>query len=91
MQDVTVNVSYVTDEARAEGETLQMLLQDAYKGNATFFAKRETADEVMKNYPYFRITGFEKSYPTRLIIDVTENAEVYAVERSEGEYYVLSS
>ena len=91
VQDVTVNVSYVTDEARAEGETLQMLLQDAYKGNATFFAKRETADEVMKNYPYFRITGFEKSYPKRLIIDVMENAEVYAVERSEGEYYVLSA
>ena len=91
VRDVTVNVSYVTEEARVEGETLQACLQDAYKGNSTFFAKREIADEVMKAYPYFRITGFEKSYPKRLIIDVTENAEVYALEKGEGEYYVLSA
>ena len=92
VQDVTVNVSYVTDEAREEGETLQKLLQYAYKGNLTFFAKREIADEVMKEYPYFRITGFEKAYPKRLVIDVTENAEVYAIENASGEeYYVLSA
>ena len=46
----------------------------------------------MEDYPYFRITSFEKSYPKRIVIEITENAEVYAVEKTAGEaYYILNA
>ena len=89
---VTVNVNYVTEAAKVEGELLQTRLEESYEGASTLFAKQKIADEVLKDYPYFRITGFEKSYPKRLVIDVTENAEVYAIEKTAGqEYYILSA
>jgi hypothetical protein len=89
---VTVNVTYVTAEAKTEGQLLQERLEKAYEGDSTFFVHRKKAEEVLSEYPYFRITGFEKSYPKRIVIDVTENAEVYAIEKTAGEeYYVLSA
>ena len=89
---VTVNVTYVTAEAKTEGEFLQAQLEKAYEGSSTFFVKQKTAEEVLSDYPYFRVTGFEKSYPKRIVIDITENAEVYAIEKTAGEeYYVLSA
>lgn len=89
---VTVNVNYVTEEARIEGEDLQTRLERAYQGSSTFFVKQKTAEEVLKEYPYFRISGFKKSFPKRLIIEITENAEVYAIEKTAGEeYYILSA
>ena len=92
VETVTVNVQYVTDGARTEGERLQACLEDAYQGNSTFFAKRKTAEDVLAENPYFRLTGFEKSYPKRLVIDLVEKAEIYAVEKTAGvEYYLLSA
>ena len=89
---VTVNVNYVTEVAKEEGAGLQSCLEEAYQGVSTLFVKQETADEILKEYPYFRITGFKKSYPKRLVIEVTENAEVYAIEKTAGEeYYILSA
>ncbi|MBO5736382.1 MAG: hypothetical protein J6S04_01110 [Clostridia bacterium] len=89
---VTVNVNYVTEAAKVEGAVLQERLQEAYEGASTLFVKQKNAEDVLKEYPYFRITGFEKSYPKRLVIDVTENAEVYAIEKTAGqEYYILSA
>ena len=89
---VTVNVHYVTEEAKTEGAELQVRLEEAYCGTNTFFAKQKTAEDVLKDYPYFRITDFEKSYPKRLVIDITENAEVYAIEKTpDEEYYILSA
>ena len=92
VETVTVNVQYVTDGARTEGGRLQACLEDAYQGNSTFFAKRKTAEDVLAENPYFRLTGFEKSYPKRLVIDLVEKAEIYAVEQTAGaEYYLLSA
>ena len=89
---VTVNVNYVTEVAKEEGATLQNRLEEAYQGVSTLFVKQKTADEILKEYPYFRITDFKKSYPKRIVIDVTENAEVYAIEKTAGEeYYILSA
>ena len=89
VENVTVNVQYVTADAKAEGERLQAKLEETYQGNSTFFAKQKTAEEVLQANPYFRLTGFEKSYPNRLIIKITEDAEIYAVERAEQGYYIL--
>ena len=92
VENVTVNVQYVTADAKAEGERLQAKLEEAYQGNSTFFAKQKTAEEVLTANPYFRLTSFEKSYPKRLVIDLVEKAEIYAVEKTAGEeYYLLSS
>ena len=88
---VTVNVNYVTEEAKSEGASLQTRLEEAYEEESTFFVKQKTAEEVLKEYPYFRITGFEKSYPKRVVIEITENAEVYAIEKTATEYYILSA
>lgn len=91
VETVTVNVQYVTEEAKTKGEVLQAHLEEAYEGVSTFFVKQETADEVLKEYPYFRLISFEKSFPKRIVIDVVENAETYAVKKAENEYYILSS
>ena len=89
---VTINVNYVTEVARAEGEVLQARLEEEYQGVCTLFAKQKKAEDILEEYPYFRITGFEKSYPKRLIIEVTENAEVYAIEKTAGaEYCILNA
>lgn len=54
-----------------------------------FFAKEDEAQEIMKDFPYFRLVGFEKSHPNRLIVKITEDAEVYAVETKDTGYYIL--
>ena len=89
VDDVTVNVSYVTEEAKAEGEKLQKDLEEAYERSSIFFAKENKTQEVLSKYPYFRITSFEKSYPKRLIIGVAEYAELYAIEKTVGEEYFI--
>lgn len=89
VKDVTVNVSYVTQEARAEGEKLQQALEEVYKNDGMFFVDEEKALEILVDYPYFRLSNFEKSNPKRLIIDVTENAEIYAVEKKAGKEYLI--
>lgn len=89
---VTVNVNYVTEAAKVEGAALQEALEETYAGTSTLFAKQKNANEVLKDYPYFRITSFKKAYPKRLVIDITENAEVYAIEKTaRAEYYILSA
>lgn len=92
VSDVTVNVSYVTEEAKKEGEALQARLEEVYQKSSIFFVNEKKAEEVLKDYPYFRLSDFEKSYPKRVIVSVTEDAEIYAIEKTAGkEYYVLSA
>ena len=89
IKDVTVDILHVTEEAIVEGAELQKSLQEAYKGNSTFFVKDKKAKEILADYPYFRLSSFDKSYPGRLIIKVAEDAEVYALEAGENSYYIL--
>lgn len=87
---VTVEAFVVSEEAKAEAETLREKLEEAYDKDSIFFANDSKVKEVLQDFPYFRITGFEKSYPNRLIVEITEDAEVYAVEKVAGqEYYLL--
>ena len=89
---VTVNVNYITEEAKTAGEEIQTHLEEAYQGASTLFVKQSEAEEILEEYPYFRITSFEKSYPKRIVIEITENAEVYAIEKTAGEtYYILNA
>ncbi len=86
---VVVNAPMVSDAAKAEAEALQKELSETYQGTNTLFADKQAAEEVFAKYPYFRLTDFSKDFPNVLVIEATEDAEVYAVEAGE-EYYILS-
>ncbi len=88
---VTLETNLVSEEAKVEAENIQTRLENAYEKDSIFFADDKKAQEIVKEYPYFRISAFEKAYPNRLVIVLTENAETYAVEKNDGGYYVLSA
>ena len=91
VDSVQVNPSTVSEEAKTEANELQALLEEAYRSENTVFAKEDKAKTLVDSFPYFRLIAFKKSYPNRLIVEVAEDAEVYAVEKSENEYYILNA
>lgn len=90
---VSVDASVVSEEAKTEAAELQTRLTEAYKKQSVFFTDRQEADEIVADFPYFRITAFSRDYPNRLIVSVTEDAEVYAVPTDETAqtYYILNT
>lgn len=89
---VTVRAPVVSDEAKAEAEQLQALLTTAYDKQSIFFVDDALAKEIVAKFPYFNVTGFEKKYPNRLVVEITEETEVYAVRTAdESAYFVLSA
>ena len=87
---VTLKTNLVSQEAKQEAETLQARLENEYDKDSIFFADEDKALNIIKEYPYFRISSFVKEYPNRIVIEVTENAETYAVGKKDGGYYILS-
>ena len=87
---VTVRAPVVSEAAKAEAEELQKKLTAAYAKQSIFSADDVLAKEIVAEFPYFNLTGFEKEYPNRLVVKVTEDAEVYALEAGNGQYYILS-
>ena len=90
VDEVTVIAPVVSEEAKAEASDLQNRLQKAYEKKNTIFLDSELADKIIEEFPYFRITTFEKDYPNRIVVTVSEDEEVYAVQKGE-EYYILNS
>lgn len=88
---VIVNAPMVSEAAKAEAASLQEDLNELYAGASTLFAKQEKAEEVFEKYPYFRLTGFDRKYPNLLVIEATEDAEVFAVDAGASGYYILSA
>ena len=86
---VTLKVNTVSDEAKEEAARMQKELEEAYVGESTLFADNELALAVVENYPYFRLTNFEKGYPDVLVIEATEDMESFAVQTESG-YMILS-
>lgn len=92
VEQVTLNASLVTDEARVQADELQTRLDEAYAKDSLFFADDTKVAEILKEFPYFHLAAFEKAYPNRLIVKVVEDAEVYALEKTAGEeYYILAA
>lgn len=87
---VAVRAPVVSEAAKAEAEALQEKLTAAYDKQSIFSANDELAKEIVSEFPYFNVTGFEKKYPNRLVVEVKEEAEFYAVEAGNGQYYILS-
>ena len=90
---VTLNSSEISQPAKAEAEELLERLEDVYVNKSIFRVKKSEADAVLSEFPYFRITSFKRAYPNRVVIDIAEGEEVYALENAdkEGEYYILNS
>lgn len=93
VNEVTVYAPVVSDEAEAEAEAFKDRLLQAYDKQSTLFLNREEADEIVADFPYLRIVSFKKSYPNRLVVEVREDAEVYAVPvpNKAGAYYILNA
>ena len=92
VEDVAVKASVVTEVAKSEAEALQVRLKAAYEKQVSFFADEDEAEEILADFPYFRMVSFTKSYPDKIIIEVKEDAEVYAVPSTTvGMYYILGA
>lgn len=89
---VTLTVQAVSDseEAKTEEQALQERLLKAYKGDNFLFARKKDAEKVLVDFPCFRLVKFNKKSPDRIVIEVMEDAEVYAVETQNG-YYILGA
>ncbi len=87
---VTLVPSTISEEAEEEAVQLQERLEKAYAGSNTLFVDDDAAQSVLEDFPYFRITDFRKEFPNRIVIEASEDEEMFAA-KVEGveEYYVL--
>ncbi len=88
---VTLNVSVVSAVAREEADALQKNLLARYEDESIFSVDEGAAEEEFAAFPYFRMISFRRQYPNRLVIEATEDAEMFAVERGEDSYYILGA
>ncbi|MBE7078938.1 MAG: hypothetical protein E7380_03665 [Clostridiales bacterium] len=90
VDSVTVESFVVSPQARAEVNKISVRVNEAYNGDGILSADESEIEEILKDFPYFRLTSFKKEYPNRIRIEITEDREVYAVEgQKENEYYIL--
>ena len=90
VRGVTVNTAVISGVARDEAQQLQEKLLKEYKHDSSFFVDESKAKKILEDFPYFRLTGFEKSYPDRVVINVAEHVEGYAVKKAGVEsYYII--
>lgn len=87
--EVALEINYVSEEAKTEAEALEKELSELYGKQSIFRVKKEDAESVFARFPYFRLTDFKKEYPDKLVVEATEDAEVFAVKSGE-KYYVLA-
>ena len=85
---VTLDVSVISEAAKGEADELQRKLAERYRDESIFFVEKQEAEEEFAAFPYFRMVSFKKTYPNRLVIQASEDAELFAVDRGNG-YYIL--
>jgi hypothetical protein len=90
VDEVAINATVISEEAKADAEQLKEDLTDAYKQKNIFSVEKEDVEAIAEKYPCFQVISFKKYYPDKIVIGITEQAEVYAVEKEEGGYYLLS-
>ena len=89
IEEVTLVLDHVSMPALEEAAALKESLEKAYLKRSTIGADDTAAKEEIAKFSYFRLTGFKKDYPGRLVITAKEDAEVYAVRR--GDLYEICS
>ena len=85
VRSAKVDAEVISQAATEEVEELQKRLQAAYDKDSTFRVNDKKAKEILEDFPYFRMTGFSKSYPDKIVVKVTEDAEVFAMEKADSE------
>lgn len=93
VDDVRVDIVALSQEGDAESKNLQTRLKQLYYKQSIFFAKQTEAEEALKDFPYLRLVSFSHSYPNVLVVEVSEDAEVYAVPKDAAQmsYYILNA
>ena len=93
VSEVAIVATTVSSQAQGEVEQLQRELDEAYDKQSIFSSNEDLAKQIVEQFPYFRITGFEKDYPNRLVISLSEDEEVYALpcNNEQGEYFILGA
>jgi len=87
--DVAVVASVVSEQAKEDAKNLKKEVASLYVKENIFSVEQSRLDSVLSKYPYLCVTGFKKSYPNKVVVSVSEDAEVYAVEDKDGKYYIL--
>lgn len=93
IDEVRVEAYTISEDAKTEKLQLQQQLLAAYEKQSTFLADDTAARAVLEDFPYFRLLTFKRSYPNRIVVEVTEDAEVYAVacDGEQSAYYILNA
>ncbi len=92
VKSVTIEKSTVSEAAAVEAVAFQKRLEEAYLKDSMLFVDSSEAEEIIKEFPYFRLTGFRKDQPNRIIVSISEDAEVYSVAKADGTgYYQLGA
>lgn len=90
ISEVALEINYVSEDAKQEAEDLQARLSSVYDKRNIFTASEEDSENVFAEFPYFRLTEFRKEYPNKLVVEATEDSEVFAVANNTGGYCILS-
>ena len=92
VRSAMVDAEVISQAAMTEVEELQKRLEAAYDKDSTFGVNDKKAKEILEDFPYFRMTGFSKAYPDKIVVKVTEDAEVFAMEKAgTNDYYILGA
>ena len=93
VDEITVYAPVISTEAEEEAKAFKQRLMQTYEKRSTLFADSADAETIVADFPYLRIVSFTKSYPNRLVLEVREDAEVYALptDGEEKEYYILNA
>lgn len=92
VKSVVIEKSTVSEAASKEAVAFQKRLEDAYLKDSMLFVDSSEVEEIIKDFPYFRLTGFRKEQPNKIVISIAEDAEVYSVAKADGTgYYQLGA
>ena len=92
VKTVTIEKSTVSEAASKEAEAFQERLEEGYLKDSMLFVDSSEAEEIIKEFPYFRLTGFRKEQPNKIVVSISEDAEVYSVALADGTgYYQLGA
>lgn len=92
VKSVTIEKSTVSEAASIEAEALQQRLEEAYLKDSMLFVDSSEAEEIIKEFPYFRMTGFRREQPNKIVVSISEDAEVYSIAFADGTgYYQLGA
>ncbi len=91
VDEVSVEASLVSEDAKDEVAELKARLKTAYHQKSMFSCTDTQAKEIVSNFPYFRWLGFKLDYPNRLVVQISEDAELFALSNSENGFFILGA